>query len=77
MRTVQMTLDDSLVKRVDKMAKSMKTTRSGFTRMALQAALKDQKMRQLVEQHRKGYEKFPVEPGEFDVWEDEQAWGDE
>ena len=66
-----MTLDDSLVKRVDKMAKSLKTTRSGFTRMALRKALEDQKMRQLVEQHRKGYERFPVERGEFDVWEDE------
>ncbi len=77
MRTVQMTLDDSLVKRVDKMAKSLKTTRSGFTRMALRKALEDQKMRQLVEQHRKGYERFPLERGEFDVWEDAQAWGEE
>jgi len=27
--------------------------------------------------HRRGYERFPVEPHEFPVWEKEQVWGDE
>jgi metal-responsive CopG/Arc/MetJ family transcriptional regulator len=77
MRTVQMTLDDELVETVDRVAHALKTTRSAFTRMALQEALKKQSELRLVEKHREGYAKNPVRPGEFDDWEVEQAWGDE
>ena len=39
MRTIQMTLDDSLVQSVDKVVKELKTTRSAFTRNALRDAI--------------------------------------
>ena len=77
MRTIQMTLDEKLVENVDRAASALKTTRSCFTRMALQAALKDLAEKRLIEKHRKGYSKLPVKAGEFDVWEAEQAWGEE
>ncbi len=77
MRTVQMTLDDDLVKEVDRVAKEMKTTRSAFTRAALQAAIKDLKLKRLEKKHRKGYERYPAAKDEFGVWHDEQAWGEE
>ncbi len=77
MRTVQMTLDDELLASVDKAAKKLKTTRSGFTRKALREALDRLTIRELEEKHRRGYERQPVRKGEFDVWEEEQAWGDE
>jgi metal-responsive CopG/Arc/MetJ family transcriptional regulator len=76
MKTVQMTLDDSLVAAVDRAAKDLGTTRSAFTRDALQAALTHVKDRELERRHRVGYERHPVEPGEFDTWEDEQVWAD-
>jgi len=41
MKTVQMTLDENLVKAVDSAAKKLGTTRSGFTREALRNALKE------------------------------------
>ncbi len=31
---------------------------------------------ELERRHRAGYERRPVEPGEFSDWEDEQAWCD-
>ncbi|MDM8526950.1 hypothetical protein QUF58_01955 [Anaerolineales bacterium HSG24] len=34
----------------------------------------------ILEMERKqaeGYAKYPVQPDEFDIWEDEQVWGDE
>lgn len=31
---------------------------------------------QLEKKHAQGYAKEPVKPGEFDLWEDEQTWGD-
>ncbi len=77
MRTIQMTLDDNLVKAVDKVIKKLHTTRSAFTRSALKEALKRYQQERLEEKHRKGYTLHQVQKGEFSVWEDEQAWGDE
>jgi len=77
MRTIQMTLDDTLVDAVDRVAKELHTTRSAFTRKALQDALVRYKLEQQEIKHRRGYEKDPVSPDEFSVWEAEQAWGDE
>ncbi len=76
MRTVQMTLDDELVKAVDRMAKRLGTTRSGFTREALRAALVRSKERELERKHREGYLRQPPKRGEFQVWEKEQVWGE-
>jgi len=72
-----MTLDDELVESVDKIIKELKTTRSAFTRQALQEAIDRLNTRLLEEKHRKGYELHPVNKGEFSVWENEQDWGDE
>lgn len=77
MRTIQMTLDDNLVKAVDRVAKELCTSRSAFTRKALQDALDRYKLEQLERKHRRGYEQNPVATDEFAVWETEQAWGDE
>lgn len=76
MRTVQMTLDDSLVAEVDRAAEALGTTRSAFTRDALRDALVKIRERELERRHRAGYERIPVAPGEFSDWEEEQAWGD-
>ena len=77
MRTIQMTLDDNLVKAVDRVSKELHTSRSAFTRKALQDALDRYKIEQLERKHRRGYEQNPVAADEFAVWETEQAWGDE
>ena len=44
MRTVQMTLDDELVKAVDRVSKQLRTSRSAFTRSALREALARHKL---------------------------------
>ena len=76
MKTVQMTLDENLIKSVDKIVKAIGTTRSAFTRDALRQALKNHRIKLLEEKHRRGYQRSPVKAGEFSVWEDEQEWGD-
>ncbi len=76
MKTVQMTLDERLLAEVDRQAKRMKTTRSGFTRDALRQALKTLKVLELERRQREGYARKPVKKGEFDAWESEQAWGE-
>ncbi len=77
MRTVQMTIDEDLVMQIDKAAKKLKTSRSAFTRDALRKALQELETSRMIAKYRDGYGKHPVEPGEFDVWEQEQVWGDE
>jgi metal-responsive CopG/Arc/MetJ family transcriptional regulator len=77
MKTVQMTLDDDLVKAVDRVSKELGTTRSAFTRKALREALVKYRIEEMERQHRRGYEQHPVAAEEFSVWETEQDWGDE
>ena len=77
MRTIQMTLDDDIVKKVDDIANELKTTRSAFTRDALREAVKQYNIRRLELKHRQGYAAHIVNKEEFSVWEKEQNWGDE
>jgi len=77
LKTVQMTLDEDLVRAVDEAVKQLHTTRSAFTRRALREALKRLAMAGLEQKHRRGYGTRPVDIGEFSVWETEQQWGDE
>jgi len=76
MKTVQMTLDETLVKAVDGAAKKLGTTRSAFTREALRSALREVRVRDLESKHREGYKRKPVKRGEFSDWESEQVWGE-
>jgi len=76
MKTVQMTLDETLVKAVDSVARKLGTTRSAFTREALRSALKEVRVRDLESKHREGYKRKPVKRGEFGDWDSEQVWGD-
>ena len=77
MKTIQMTIDEPLLSEVDQTIKSLQTTRSAFIREALQFALRRYKISQMERKHAAGYTRYPVEPGEFDLWEAEQLWGDE
>jgi metal-responsive CopG/Arc/MetJ family transcriptional regulator len=76
MKTIQMTLDDELVKTVDQVVKKLKMTRSAFARRALRNAVKQVNIELLERKHKKGYGQHPVEEEEFGVWESEQEWGD-
>jgi metal-responsive CopG/Arc/MetJ family transcriptional regulator len=76
MKTIQMTIDENLLERVDQATQSLGVARSMFIREALELALRNLTIAELERQHREGYEQYPVVAGEFDVWEAEQAWGD-
>ena len=76
-KTIQMTLDESLLENVDLAVQELETTRSAFIRNALEEALRVLEIHKLEAQHAQGYAEQPVLPNEFDGWEDEQVWGDE
>lgn len=77
MKTVQMTLDEDLVRTVDRVSKKLHVSRSAFTREALRESLARFTVAQQEKRHRAGYESHPVGADEFTVWESEQDWGDE
>ena len=74
MKTVQMTIDETLLEQVDEVVTELGTNRSAFMREALEKALKQRKLKLLEEQHRAGYERQPLTAEEFDIWQDEQIW---
>ena len=61
---------------VDRIARKLGTTRSGFTRDALRVALALSKEREKERKHREGYLRKPPRRGEFQEWEREQVWGE-
>ena len=77
MKTIQMTIDELLLERVDKTVTDLKTTRSAFIREALEMALRSYQVRRLEERDAAGYRAVPASSDETDVWLSEQDWGDE
>ena len=75
MKTIQMTIDERLLKVVDKMSRARKTTRSAFIRDALEAKIRRERIREEEVRHAEGYGQKPSASGEFDVWLGEQDWG--
>ena len=75
MKTIQMTIDEHLLKRVDQITRQRKITRSAFIRDALESEINRQQTREKEAQHAEGYLHRPIKPGEFDVWLTEQDWG--
>ena len=74
MKTIQMTIDEPLLHKVDRAIRSLETSRSAFIRDALKLALQRYEIQKMEERHAEGYAKYPVEEGEFDIWQDEQVW---
>ncbi len=77
MKTIQMTIDEPLLAEVDRASREQHTTRSAFIREALEDKLRRYRKAELEKQDAEGYAKHPVQPGEFDVWFDEQVWPEE
>jgi metal-responsive CopG/Arc/MetJ family transcriptional regulator len=76
LKTIQMTIDEELLKEVDMAVQDLGTSRSAFLRAALQQALKHLQIAAMERQQVAGYHRHPVDPGEFDIWQGEQLWED-
>ena len=74
MKTIQMTIDETLLDEVDEVVIELGTNRSAFMREALKNLLRQRKLKQLEEQHRAGYDRQPLTAEEFDIWQEEQIW---
>ncbi|MFN8497701.1 MAG: ribbon-helix-helix protein, CopG family [Anaerolineae bacterium] len=77
MKTIQLTIDEDLLEQVDEATHKLGTTRSAFTREALKKFLREHRMKELDRLDEEGYQRHPVRPGEFEVREEDLAWGDD
>lgn len=74
MQTIELTLDETLLAQIDRVTRELSLTRAAFIQQALEDALRHKTIFAKERQHARGYERNPVEPGEFDEWEGEQVW---
>ena len=74
MKTIQVVLEADLLRAADRAAKQAKVNRSALVRRALREHLKRQRIRELEEQDRRGYERWPDDPAEAAAWEEVAAW---
>ena len=75
MKTISITIDEPLLRRLDEAAKDARRTRSDLFRMALSEWLATAQRRRLAAEDRAGYESIPVEPDEFGGLINEQGTG--
>ncbi|MEO8360925.1 MAG: ribbon-helix-helix protein, CopG family [Vicinamibacteria bacterium] len=73
MPTIQIVLEESLLKAADREVKRLKTNRSRLFRVALQEHLKRSAIRADEERERQGYERIP-EGTEMVAFEKVAAW---
>lgn len=66
MKTVSITIGESLLKAVDRAAKASRRTRSDLCRLALSQWLAASRRGQLVREDREGYMRQPVQTDEFE-----------
>jgi metal-responsive CopG/Arc/MetJ family transcriptional regulator len=71
-----MTLEEDLLKQVDRTVKKLGTTRSALIRDSVRQYLKMIHTQQLEAKHRSGYAKRPAVKGEFSVPESDRSWGE-
>jgi metal-responsive CopG/Arc/MetJ family transcriptional regulator len=67
MKTIELSIDDELLSRVNQTIAQQKTTLAAFIRESLIHYLNRLKIRELEKQHREGYSNYPVQKGEFDI----------
>jgi metal-responsive CopG/Arc/MetJ family transcriptional regulator len=74
METIQVVLDEKLLKAADNAAKREKVNRSALIRQALEEHLKRLHLRDLERRDRRGYQTKPQRKEEYLPWEDAAAW---
>jgi hypothetical protein len=73
-RTISLTIDADLLGQIDATSKQLGLSCNAFIHQALRQELERVRIAEMERQHAAGHARRPVETGEFDVWQAEQAW---
>jgi metal-responsive CopG/Arc/MetJ family transcriptional regulator len=80
MKTIQMTIDEPLLKQLDEEASRENIARSALIRIALTAELRRRREAEMDRRHAEAYRLHPQteeELAELDEWDEIRDWGDE
>jgi len=76
LKTIQITLPQELLGRIDQTVSGLDTNRSAFARQAFEDALFHLRIEQMERQDAEGYAGQPQDPDESALWESIQDWSD-
>ena len=76
LKTIQITLPQELLTRIDQTVTELDTNRSAFARQAFEDALFHLRIEQMERQDAEGYARQPQDLEEIALWESIQDWGD-
>lgn len=74
METIQVVIEEGLLKAADRAARRLKLNRSALFRDAVREHLKRLRYRELERQERDAYVRVPDDPEEFAVWDKVATW---
>lgn len=77
MATIQVVLDQRLLKATDKAARRAGKNRSALVREALRQYLRDVQIQELERRDREGYQRYPDTEDDLQGWEQVTSWPDE
>jgi metal-responsive CopG/Arc/MetJ family transcriptional regulator len=72
--TIQVVMEDELLRRVDRAARRLKVNRSALIRQALRQHLGSLRVREREEADRRGYERLPEDVSDLSVWNKVLTW---
>lgn len=76
MKTIQMTIDEPLLARLDHFSRQQQTSRSALIRDAVETCLRKLEIKEKERIHREAYERIPDDPEEL-ASSEVLHWGDE
>lgn len=74
MNTIQVVIEEDLLRSADRAARRLKVNRSALIRDALRRHLQHLRMSDLERQEREAYDRIPENPAEFAAWDGVIAW---
>ncbi len=77
MSTIQVVIEDRLLRSTDRAARRLKLNRSALIRDALREHLRRLRLGELERRERAAYERTPDDPAEFAVWDRVLVWPEE
>jgi metal-responsive CopG/Arc/MetJ family transcriptional regulator len=74
MKTIQVVIEEDLLRSADRAARDLKMNRSSLIRDALREYLRRLRVADLESREREAYEQTPDDPTEFAAWDKVAAW---
>jgi metal-responsive CopG/Arc/MetJ family transcriptional regulator len=74
MSTIQVVIEEDLLRSADRAARRLKVNRSALIRDALRGHQQHLHMTDLERRERDAYERIPEDPAEFAAWDGVAAW---